>query len=295
MPARSCCLAEEADNAIRELTNIWLDDGHSTFYSGSYLSESSLVEREYGFSRSARTELAQRLVGIRRQALGNIVPGYTEIGDTAFVTLDSFTLTNTDYYTADLDNMPGDTIASVINAHRQITRENSPIRNIVLDLSLNGSGDSSAAVFLLSWILGDARLSPKSTFNGAESTAEYQADVNLDHAFDEQDTLAGRGLRVFCLTSPASFSCGNLVPWAFREDGTVKLLGSMTGGGSCITLPLTTAWGTSYITSSPNRLSFLKNGSYYDVDKDVDPDYVISSYERYYDREALAEYIRSLY
>ena len=40
----SCCLAEEADAAIRELTNIWLDDGHSKLYSGSYLSESRLVE-----------------------------------------------------------------------------------------------------------------------------------------------------------------------------------------------------------------------------------------------------------
>ena len=39
----------------------------------------------------------------------------------------------------------------------------------------------------------------------------------------------------------------------------------------------------------------MKNGSYYDVDKGVDPDYVISSYERYYDREALVEYINSLY
>ena len=286
---------EEADNAILELVNIWLDDGHSTFYSGSYLSESRLVEREYGFSRSGRTALTQRMVGIRSQALGNIVPDYIEIGDTAFVTLDSFSLTNTDYYTADLENMPGDTIASIIKAHRQITRENSPIRNVVLDLSLNGGGDAPSAVFLLSWILGDAHLSLKSTFSGAESTAEYQADVNLDHVFDEQDTLAGRGLRLFCLTSPVSFSCGNLVPWAFKEDGTVKLLGGMTGGGSCIMLPLTTAWGTSYVTSSPNRLSFLKNGSYYDVDKGVEPDYVISSYERYYDREALAEYIRSLY
>ena len=286
---------EEADNALLELLNIWLDDGHSLFYSGSYLSESRLVEGEYGFSKSARSALTQRMVGIRRQALGNIVPDYTEIGDTAFVTLDSFSLTNTDYYTADLENMPGDTIASVIKAHRQITRENSPIRNVVLDLSLNGGGDSPAAVFLLSWILGDAHLSLKSTFSGAESTSEYQADVNLDHVFDEQDTLAGRGLRLFCLTSPVSFSCGNLVPWAFKEDGSVKLLGSTTGGGSCIMLPMTTAWGTSYVTSSPNRLSFLKNGAYYDVDKGVDPDYVISSYERYYDREALVEYINSLY
>ena len=286
---------EEADAAIFDLANIWLDDGHSGFYSGSYLSGGGLVKGENGFSKSGMNALQLRLAGIRRQALGDIVPDYFEIGDTAFVTLDSFNCANTDYYTADLESMPGDTIATAIRAHRQITRENSPIRNVVLDLSVNGGGAAPAAVFLLSWVLGDAHLSLKSTLSDAESTAEYQADVNLDHVFDEQDTLSGRGLRLFCLTSPASFSCGNLVPWAFKEDGTVKLLGSMTGGGSCITLSLTTAWGTSYVTSGPNHLSFLKNGSYYDVDKGVEPDYVISSYDRYYDREALVEYINSLY
>ena len=286
---------EEADGAVRDLVNLWLDDRHSGFYSGSYLSDSGLTEAKSGFSISGYKALQEKLAGIRGQVLGGTVPGYTEIGDTAFVTLDNFSCTNTDYYTADPENMPGDTIASVICAHSRITRENSPIRNVVLDLSMNGGGAAPAAVYLLSWMLGDARLSLKNTLSGAESTVEYRADVNLDHVFDEQDTLAGRGLRLFCLTSPASFSCGNLVPWAFKEDGSVKLLGSMTGGGSCVTLPLTTAWGTSYVISGPERLSFLKNGSYYDVDRGVEPDYVISSYDRYYDREALVEYINHLY
>ena len=70
---------------------------------------------------------------------------------------------------------------------------------------------------------------------------------------------------------------------------------STSAGEKPVTLPMTTAWGTSYNISGPYRLSFMKNGSYYDVDKGVDPDYVISSYERYYDREALVEYINSLY
>ena len=107
--------------------------------------------------------------------------------------------------------------------------------------------------------------------------------------------LAGRGLNLCCLTSPVSFSCGNLVPWAFKADGRVKLLSSITGGGSCEVQPLTSAWGTSFVISGPVRISFLKNGSYYDVDQGVQPDYTIFSFDHYYDRNALAEFVNSLY
>ena len=133
------------------------------------------------------------------------------------------------------------------------------------------------------------------TFTGAQSTAVYRADVNLDREFDENDTLAGRGLKLYCLTSPLSFSCGNLVPWAFKADGGVTLLGKDTGGGSCVVRFLTTAWGTSFQLSGTYRIAFVKNGSYYDVDRGVDPDHIIDTYEHFYDREALTEYIHSLY
>ena len=105
----------------------------------------------------------------------------------------------------------------------------------------------------------------------------------------------GRGLHVYCLTSPYSFSCGNLVPWALKTDGRVILLGRTTGGGSCIVGFMTTAWGTSMQMSSFYRLSFVKNGAYCDVDQGVVPDHVIDSYEHYYDREALTEYIDGLF
>ena len=98
----------------------------------------------------------------------------------------------------------------LVQAHRQITRENSPIENVVLDLSTNGGGDAPAAIYTIAWFLGNGRVSTYNTFTGAETTAIYQADVNLDHQFDEKDNLSH--LHLFCLTSPYSFSCGNLVP-----------------------------------------------------------------------------------
>ena len=119
--------------------------------------------------------------------------------------------------------------------------------------------------------------------------------MNLDHQFDENDTLAGRGLNLYCLISGRSFSCGNLVPWVLKSSGQVTLLGKTSGGGSCVVGSNTTAWGASYQYSSAKRLSFVKNGSYYDVDQGVAPDHVIDNYAHFYDREALTEFIHGLY
>ena len=180
-------------------------------------------------------------------------------------------------------------------SNKKITRENSPVKNVVLDLSCNTGGDALTAVYTLCMFLGEAQVSVHNTFTGTQTTEAYKADLNLDHVFDEKDTLAGRGLNLYCLTSPNSFSCGNLLPWAFKEDGSVTLLGKTSGGGSCVVQPMTTAWGTSYQISGPMRLAFQKNGSYYDVDRGVEPDHIIDSYVHFYDRKALTEYIHGLF
>jgi hypothetical protein len=75
----------------------------------------------------------------------------------------------------------------------------------------------------------------------------------------------------------------------------VTLLGQESGGGSCLVLPLSTAYGSIFTISSPRRMSYLKNGSYYDTDTGFQPDVVIVKPENFYDREALTEYINSLH
>lgn len=48
-----------------------------------------------------------------------------------------------------------------------------------------------------------------------------------------------------------------------KASGKVTLLGDTTDGGSCIVLPMSSAWGNVYQISGPERISFVKNGSYY--------------------------------
>jgi hypothetical protein len=291
--------AAKADSAIADLLFLWLEDGHSGFLTASYLAGSS-PDTNLGFSLQNQQSQTDYAAAARQQYPEASLP-YYEVGDTAYVTFDEFTVSRDngkipDYYgLAETGGLPDDTFGIIIKAHQQITRENSPIRNVVLDLSCNGGGAAPTAGYTICWFLGNGEISQHNTFTGAQSTMTYQADINLDGVYDEKDTLAGRGLNLYCLISPGSFSCGNLVPWAFKEDGSVTLLGKVSGGGSCVVQYMTTAWGTSFQISGSKRLSFLKNGAYYDVDQGVEPDFIIMSYENFYDRQALADYISRLF
>ena len=57
---------------------------------------------------------------------------------------------------------------------------------------------------------------------------------------------------------------------------------------------MSSACGTGFQISGFTRLAFIKNGSFYDIDQGAVPDFTISKYMSFYDRERLTEYIDSL-
>jgi len=285
---------EYADKALNYFIGYFLDDSHSQFHGYSW----QVGEKEFSLAKGPGKQKmydAWDYYGNARAAVygQNYIP-YEEVGNTAYVTFDVFSryLDDADYYAYNEgEELPPDTIALIIDAHKQITRENSPIENVVIDLSNNSGGASDAAIFLLSWMLGEGSITVKDQNTGAMSNALYRADVNLDGQFDGKDTISDKNL--FCLISPVSFSCGNLVPAALKASDKVILLGRTSGGGSCVVQHLSTAWGTMFDISGSYRMSFLKNGSFYDIDQGVVPDYTISQPEKYYDRETLTEFINN--
>lgn len=291
--------AELADKAVYRLISDYIDDIHSSFTGFSYLTGPINYEAPQGPSEARFQNNGRTYYTTRRSHYPNGVPGYQEVGDTAFITFDSFDLekpfSELDYYyTVEDPNTfsDSDTIGLMMKAHYNITRENSPIKNVVMDLSVNTGGAFDAAVFVIAWFLGDAILAIKNEMTGAMSASTYRADVNRDRKFDEKDTLGDR--KLYCVISPVSFSCGNLTPCVFKDSSKVTLLGKTSGGGSCSVGKGSTAWGTSFNMSSPYRMSFLKNGSFYDVDRGVEPDYAITDPNNIYDRETLVSFIDSL-
>ena len=80
----------------------------------------------------------------------------------------------------------------------------------------------------------------------------------------------------------------------FKNSHRVTLIGDTSGGGSCMVLPLANLVGTVFQISSPFRISFSKNGSFYDTDLGGEPDFPIVNEVFLYDRPALTEYINNL-
>ncbi len=288
--------AMDADNALKSVIDYYFDDLHSVFDEYSYLAGLNPISNSTGISNRKLEAHGDEYSAARDAAYPDGWLKYEEVGNTAYITFDSFDSNyyGRGYYMAREDGeVLDDTVQQIIDAHAQITRENSPIENVVLDLTNNTGGAVDAAVVVLGWFLGDAPFSVKNMATGAMSTAVYRADVNLDHQYDEKDTVSDKNL--YCLISPVSFSCGNLVPAALKSSQKVTLIGRTTGGGSCVVQPMSTAYGTVFQISSPLRMSFLKNGSFYDIDQGVEPDYYIDNIANLYNREALTEFINGLF
>ena len=285
--------AEDADLALYAFLDYFLNDGHTYFNSYSWMAGDQELAGMDGSAMVALDEQSRRYGAAREKILGDYSL-YQEVGNTAYITFDEFRSASASAYYDALEDgdAPIDTISLIIYAHSRIYREGSPIENVVIDLSNNTGGSVNAAAFVISWFLGKAELSVKDTFTGAMSTGVYRADVNLDREFDLYDNCSEKNL--YCLISPVSFSCGNSVPAAFKASGKVTLLGRPSSGGSCTVQFLSTAWGTSFDLSGSNRMSFTKNGSFYDIDQGVEPDFILSKPESFYDRETLTSYINSL-
>ena len=291
----------EADSALHTFISIYLDDLHSGYLMPSWMSGTQA--RNYlmhpGRSEERMGEAEQTFYMARRQYYPGGFKCYEEVGNTAYITFDRFQTKisdGVDYYNLTDDELwelaPEDNLSLIIYAHRQINRENSPIENVVIDLSNNAGGTVDAAVFTIAWFLGEADIAFQDKCSGAMSAVAYRADVNLDREFDDRDVLQGKNL--YCLISPVSFSCGNLVPAAFQNSQKVTLIGRQSGGGSCIVQPMITTWGTIFQFSGSKCLSVIKNGSMYDIDQGIEPDYYLSKISHFYDREKLTEIINRM-
>ena len=287
--------ASKSSTALASLMGGYLADKHSGANMASPYTGSSEVKGNIKIN-SSMAQWGNHLVAFmtaRSQLMPDGIKGYFEVGNTAYITFDGFTINDERLIGYDENSTDlSDTLGLIIYAHSQITRENSPIENVVLDLSCNMGGAVDAAVYVTAWMIGYCDFHMTNPITGSFATSSFKVDVNLDGKFDDSDTVANKNL--YCITSPISFSCGNLVPSLLKESGKVTMLGNTSGGGACSVQFTSLADGSFFQISSPHHICVVSNGAYYTVDRGVEPHYFFGKPESYYDREALTDFINDL-
>lgn len=148
------------------------------------------------------------------------------------------------------------------------------LKNFLLDLSVNGGGSSSAALYMLSVITGQDYLPEYGVKTGNSIKETGQIDTDLNGAVDKKDAVR-YDFHFAMLTSRLSFSCGNLMPVLAKDKGVV-ILGENSGGGTCMLSKPTLASGMPYAISGVLMMTH-ENGQ--DVDSGAEPHYPLMSSE----------------
>lgn len=311
--------------AIWDLCEAYFSDNHSNFKFASYYCGYDIAKK---FAERVETGDENLLTGnsiskkmelyytARQNAYDENIPGleFSDDGKTAIVRFDHYT--NSEDY--DLNAIINETnqklektteeICKLIKKNyiaiyadidteyylycvNKMIKENPEVENVILDMSNNTGGSCRTAVATLAWMLGEVQTNITNSITGAKCSSVYVCDINADGKFDENDTIKDK--KLFCLISPASFSCGNMVPAMLKSSDRVVLLGETSGGGSACVYPTMAADSTTFRISSRYVMSENKNGSNYDIDKGIEP-HVRLQPETLYDRETICGIVANM-
>ena len=311
--------------AIWDLCEAYFSDNHSNFKFASYYCGYDIAKK---FAERVETGDENLLTGnsiskkmelyytARQNVYGEDIPGleFSDDGKTAIVRFDHYT--NSEDYdlnaiinetnqklektTEDICNSIKENYTAIqkdidteyyLYCVNKMIKENPEVENVILDMSNNTGGSCRTAVATLAWMLGEVQTNITNSITGAKFSSVYVCDINADGKFDENDTIKDK--KLFCLISPASFSCGNMVPAMLKSSDRVVLLGETSGGGSACVYPTMAADSTTFRISSRYVMSENKNGSNYDIDKGIEP-HVRLQPETLYDRKTICSIVADM-
>lgn len=293
-----------------------LFDGGHTGITSAVMSDQELVqnavlplmEKDYG--ADFMTMAFKTVFGAVQKTLQDQLYGddyYVEKGDTAMIRFDAFLVDSAAWkaFYAGEGEMPleGDTLGTIY-AGLQRAAANPAIKNVVIDISCNGGGDSGA-MNAIEWLMtGKGYINFENRLTGQVNTGGSGVDINFDGVFDEKDQPMTQ-FRYGVLTSVQSFSCGNAFPFFMKEHGAM-ILGQQSGGGACA-IRISTAGGIEFASSAatsrivtdagksvdsgcPVDLELYQEPDSEDVDMEniTDISQLPTGYEHFYDLDAIS-------
>ena len=302
------------ESALAEFVGKYYYDGHSGYLEPSLMvySTKSTYKNSYSNYRSsnARSVALDNAITANYTARYNAGKNgtYFEIvgGDTAIIRFDSFmkynlndwTMSDIETYILDNDTQyPYATLHSIstdlvfLKAFKSI-KENSSIKNIVVDITCNGGGMADSIPWLEAFFTDDPSMSCYNSVTKEITEVHYNVDLNRDGVVNSNDTYKGKGYKFFLMTSSYSFSCGNYFPTVIKERGAMTIIGQRSGGGECVVGYLTTATGSVLRNSGCYHLGYYDytQQKYIGNDGGIPVDY---SFTDFYNVSALRTFCNS--
>ena len=184
-----------------------------------------------------------------------------------------------------------DTFFALVRKFKAI-KENGITKNVVLDISLNGGGVVGVLMKILALLSKDNRASfyrHNHCMNNVTVT-NIRVDSNLDTYYDEKDCY-GNDFNFYFLTSPASFSCGNALPYLAQKLGFAKCIGVASGGGECTVATGALASGHVFSYSSPDHMGFYSESKGFEGDENGCAIDTVLDYDDFYNVDKIVEAI----
>ena len=178
--------------------------------------------------------------------------------------------------------------------------KNQKLNNFVLDITHNEGGDLSSLVWMTSVLTNQGTLPGKLALNNDKLSIQAFADKKLDGKYNDKDNAVNySNLRIAVLTSELSYSCANIMPAVFKNNG-VPIIGQKSRGGGCDLIFHLGPYGIPVQVSGPNTFTDTK---YNEIDAGVTPDaviidenvYSINDYMKLYDINTIRQAINKHY
>lgn len=285
--------AVDIDQAIMEAFCVNLYERHTTFVSPSPFVDSSKLNKDILTNTDifyAKIREYTAYCYNLKQEKGIAGYDFKVVGNTAFIAFDEFMdFSGEEFVIPNTLEEVTDTMSLFLYAYHQIIN-NDQIENVVFDITTNTGGSSNSLLYTLSVICGVSEYITRDTKTYTTYVGHTVADLDLDGTFDTKG-LVDLGYNVSILTTEVSFSCGNAFPvFAKETEPSITIIGSNSGGGTCIVSPAVTAIGTTLVLSSTTQLTKVRNGEYVNIEDGCQVD-IYEDIEQLVDYEYINELV----
>ena len=303
------------DDAFARFLMQVIDDAHTTFnnrsiYSGFQTNGANVLTAQYNGPR--RKGIMTRLVAnMEKRKQGYIADiegfdpnaqystGVYMYDKTAFISYDAFVHDDTGIFRDQTYEDNATAAFSLVSSPRgfdlsmKAIKENSNIKNIVIDLRANGGGNVITAPYLAAHFTKDPIFMLYDRNEQVEYDYHYLVDLDHDGDYGDDDDYYADDYNIYVITSDASYSCSGVLSTMAKRAG-IKTIGQKTAGGACIPLRYADASGSIFTTSCPLQISYYNEfGIRIHDDDGVPPDYEITE-QNLYNVKYISDFLNSL-